>query len=358
MLFLQVVKDRSRMVRGWFAAGLRRCRILRVKTNENAVGISILRRRLVFRGYKDRDGKTVMDKEYLDHAIFKSLSEASKFYHNLAENVVNFVPKWVSVHPIVNYDSYFFEALANSILSIKAILELGHITDAKALLRNLFDETIVNLYFMARLKKKDDEIVNSMTDANFLIQRLQPEQLYDINVSDWLTDNKTKTLQKALHYDEMRDFLKQEVCIAEFVEYLESSECKKMREWLNDAVHLNYYKAILLNDGRLGIDGLRKATIDEFKCAFDQIVMFHATCLFCLEPAYMMSSKYFDYKDCGMKPPDGCQYDVAPFVQSFLDKTVYKASPDWARKLVKTASPMRLRKMEEVRGCNDVGLVW
>lgn len=302
----------------------------------------------MIRGQKGREGKTVMDKEYLDHAIFKSLSEASKFYHNLAENVGNFVPKWVSAHPIVNYDSYFFEALANSIVSITAILELGHITDAKTLLRNLFDETIVNLYFMARLKKKDDEIVNSMTDANFLIQRFQLEQLYDINISNWLANNKTKTLQKTLHYAEMRDFLKQEVCIAEFVEYLDSHECEKMREWLNDAVHLNYYKAVLLNDGRLCIDGERKSEVDRFMDAFNQIIMFHVICVFCLEPVYLMSSDYMDYLDCGDTPPDGCQYNVSPFIQPYLEKTVYKFNPAWAEKLVRVVMPMRLRKQESI----------
>ena len=70
----------------------------------------------------------------------------------------------------------------------------------------------------------------------------------------------------------------------------------------------------------------------------------------------MMSSDYCDYKDCGMEPPEGCQYDVAPFIQLFLDKTIYKAFPDWARKLVKAVSPMRLRKVEEVGGRNDIGI--
>lgn len=310
----------------------------------------------MIRGYKGRNGKTVMDKEYLDLAVFNSLCAASKFYHDLADNVMRFVPKWVKSHPITNYDSYFFEALADTIVSIKTILELGHITDAKVLLRNFFDETIINLYFIARLKKKDDDFLKVIANDISLVQGVKVEELYDGNISDWLSDNKTKALQRALRYEEMVKCLKQEVRITGIVEYLESSECKKMREWLNDAVHLNYYRAILLNDGRLGIDGLRKATIDKFKCVFDKIVMFHATCLFCLESMYMMSSDYFDYIDSGMEPPEGCQYDVASSVQSFLDKTVYKKCPDWARKLVKTASPMRLRKMEEVRGRNDVGL--
>ena len=294
-----------------------------------------------------------MGKEYLGHAIFKSLNEASEFYRCLSDNVMCFVPKWVKAHPIINYDSYFFGSLANSIVSIKAILELGHITDAKALLRNLFDETIVNLYFMARLKKKDDEFINSITDEGPLIQGLQPEKMFDINVSDWLADNKTKSLKKALRYEDMRDFLKREASIAGVVEYLDSSECKDIREWLNDAVHLNYYKAIPLNDGLLCIDSERKSAVDELKHAFDRISMFHATCVFCLEPVYMMSSDYRDHMECGMPPPEGCQYDVAPFVQAYLDKTVYRAFPDWAEKLVESAAPMRLGMVKRVDCCNN-----
>ena len=309
--------------------------------------------RVMFRGYKNKDGKVVMAREYLDHAIFKALSEASEFYHCLSDNVMCFVPKWVKAHPIVNYDSYFFDAVANSIVSIKAVLELGHITDAKALLRNLFDETIVNLYFMARLKKKDEEFVNSMTDDDIIIRGLQPEKLHDVNVSDWLADNKTKALRKALRYEDMRDFLEQEASLAGVVEYLDSLECKNIREWLNDAVHLNYYKTILLNNGQVCIDGERKAAVDELKHAFDRISIFHVTCVFCLQSIYMMSSDYSDYIDCGMKPPEGCQYDVAPFVQSYLDETVYRTFPDWAGKLVETAAPMRLRKVGKVDGSKN-----
>ena len=308
----------------------------------------------MIRGYKDRDGKVVMDKEYLDHAIFNSLRESADFYHDLSDNVMSFVTKWVKSHPIINYDSYFFEALANSIMSIKTILELGHITDAKALLRNFFDEAVINLYFMTRLKRMDDDFFKLMSDSDFFARGLGAEELYDVKTSDWLSGNKTKALQRALRYGEMVKYLKQEARIAGIVEYLESSECEKMREWLNDAVHLNYYKAILLNDGQLCIDGLRKSTIEEFKRVFDQVTMFHVTCVFCLQPFYMMSSDYCDYTDCGMEPPEGCQYDVAPFIQSYLDKTVYQTFPDWAEKLVETVGFMRLMRFEEVDGRSNV----
>ena len=247
----------------------------------------------------------------------------------------------------------FFEALANSIKSIRTILELGHITDAKALLRNLFDEIIVNLYLIARLKKKDDDFLNQMGNDDFLAQGLQLEKLCDDKVSDWLLNNKTKQLKKALRYEDMRDYLQAEVRVAGIVGYLESSECKKMREWLNDAVHLNYYKAVLLNDGRLCIDNLRRSALDKLKHTFDHITMFHISCVFCLEPVYLMSSDYMDYKGCGMEPPEGCQYDVAPFIQAYLDATVYKTFPDWAEKLVEVASPMRLSKLESANGSDN-----
>lgn len=297
----------------------------------------------MFRGYEDENGKAIMDKEYLDHAVFESLNATAQFYHSLAYSVMHFVSKWVKNSSIINYDSYFFGALANSIDSIKAVLELGHITDAKALLRNFFDEAIVNLYFLARLKRKDDEILNLLaTDDSATV--LNIEELYDTSTSDWLSEKKTRNLLRALRYDEMVKYLKQEECLAGIVEYLESSECKDMRNWLNDAVHLNHYKAILLNDGLLCLDSARKSAVEEFDRVFNQITMFHIICIFCLSPVYMMSSDYLDYKECGMEPPEGCQYEVAPFIQSYLDKTVYKIIPDWADKLVDAVSPMRLRK--------------
>lgn len=299
----------------------------------------------MFRGYKDNNGNTGMDKEYLDHVIFRSLSDASDFYRDLSDNVMSFVIMWVKRNPIINYDSYFFGAVGNTIDSIRAVLTLGHITDAKALLRNLFDETVINLYFMACLKKKGDEVNRLIVDDNGFGRELKFEELYDANVSDWLVDNKTKSLKGALRYDKMKKLLCQEARLTGIVEYLESDECKKMRDWLNDAVHLNYYKTILLNDGKLCIDDLRKKTLDALKRAFDKITMFHVTCTFCLNPCYMMSSDYMDYKEIGMKPPEDCQYDVAPFIQSYLDETVYKACPNWVKQLIELSKPMRLSEL-------------
>lgn len=301
----------------------------------------------MFRGYHDRNGKIIMDKEYLDHPVFVSLVESADFYRDLSDNVMSFATMWVKKLPIINYDSYFFGAVANSIDSIKAVLALGHVSDAKALLRSLFDEMVVNLYFTALLRKKSDECNRLVINDNDFVQDLKLEELYDANVSDWLADNKTKSLKAALRYDEMKKFLCQEARLIGIVEYLESDECKKMREWLNDAVHVNYYKSILLNDGLLCIDGARKSELDEMSLAFGKIVMFHVTCAFCLSPFYMMSSDYMDYKECGVEPPDGAENDVAPFIQTYLDETVYKSFPRWAKHLIEVSKPMQLTRLIE-----------
>ena len=62
----------------------------------------------MFRGYKDRNGKIIMDKEYLDHPVFVSLAESADFYRDLSDNVMSFVTMWVKSQTIINYDSYFF----------------------------------------------------------------------------------------------------------------------------------------------------------------------------------------------------------------------------------------------------------
>ena len=84
----------------------------------------------MFRGYKDKGGKTVMGKEYLGHAVFDSLAAAADFYRKLSYSVMSFAPLWVKTRAIINYDSYFLEAIANSIISIRTVLELGHVSDA------------------------------------------------------------------------------------------------------------------------------------------------------------------------------------------------------------------------------------
>jgi hypothetical protein len=198
---------------------------------------------------------------------------------------------------------------------------------------------------MARLKKRDDDFKKLMTDEKILNQNIDLEELFDGNISNWLVNNKTKNLKNALRYEDMKKFLSREVRLTGIVEYIDSDECKRMREWLNDAVHLNHYKSILLNNGLICVDEQRKIALENFRAVFDKVIMFHVTCVFCMNPVYLMSSDYSDYMDCGMEPPVDCQYDVAPFIQLFLDNTVYKTFPEWVSKLVEVASPMRLRKL-------------
>ena len=61
----------------------------------------------------------------------------------------------------------------------------------------------------------------------------------------------------------------------------------------------------------------------------------------------MMSSDYMDYKEYGVEPPEGVENDVAPFIQTYLDKTVYKSFPGWAKHLIEVSKPMQLTRLIE-----------
>ena len=50
--------------------------------------------------------------------------------------------------------------------------------------------------------------------------------------------------------------------------------------------------------------------------------------LLMIHSSLISSTDYVDYLDCGLEPPEDCQYIVAPFVQDFINKKVARLHPE------------------------------
>ena len=47
-----------------------------------------------------------------------------------------------------------------------------------------------------------------------------------------------------------------------------------------------------------------------------------------VESALLCSGDIEDYLDLGIDPPEGCQYEIAPFIQKYIDEEVVKLHPE------------------------------
>ena len=58
------------------------------------------------------------------------------------------------------------------------------------------------------------------------------------------------------------------------------------------------------------------------------ILTFFLVLIAMIESALLCSGDIEDYLDLGIAPPEGCQYEIAPFIQEYIDKKVTKMHPE------------------------------
>ncbi|RYE13482.1 MAG: hypothetical protein EOP45_21110 [Sphingobacteriaceae bacterium] len=47
-----------------------------------------------------------------------------------------------------------------------------------------------------------------------------------------------------------------------------------------------------------------------------------------VESSLISSTDIVDYLECDIEPPENCQYQIAPFIQEYIDKKVVKLHPE------------------------------
>lgn len=96
-----------------------------------------------------------------------------------------------------------------------------------------------------------------------------------------------------------------------------------------------------LNDPKVFAKG-RDAAVEHFAADLTRLFIMHVASLFVLNGRYMRSSGYIDCLECGMKPEEGSEYFVAPFVQEMFDNVLKRHRPDIAT-AIKKETAMRLQ---------------
>ena len=267
--------------------------------------------------------KNVMLKEYTEHKIFIELIELSKFYNDFSYSIMCFGS--LGTKNIINIDTYMMSSISGTLESINDVLKNGRISDAYALLRKYYDMCIINIY------------VNLYLKDNFSIEEFVVEK-----IDNWLkVKEKLPAVKEMSNYISKSHKLKKITSALQITEDLkEKSVYKLIRNRCNDYIHYNYYKNVIINDNQIGFVN-RIKYLDLFFDDLKNILILHLSLLFFLEENYMSSSDYLDYLDCGLKPEEGSQYWVAPFIQKVFDKWIKKYRPDIAN-IIKNSTFMKL----------------
>jgi hypothetical protein len=241
----------------------------------------------------------IPSKEYIEHPVFKEIKYMMDLYDHISKTCYSFIPS--GTLSIVNYASYIFLALEGTLDSIQTLLKIGRINDAFALVRKLFDDVLVENYIdVIRNDKYDWEENVIVKDVDkWLKGKYRIPQMKKI----------LKVLEKSPRTRDLYPFFGWET-------YL-----KKNRELLDDSVHSNRYRFLLLNCNRVHLDN-RVKQLQNILILVKQIVRIHLAFIFHMNPQYLMATDYMDYLEAGQQPPDGSDSWIAPYAQEAFDRYI------------------------------------
>ena len=207
---------------------------------------------------------------------------------------------------VVLKNSYFslqrvstsFELTAGSIINC---CESGCIADAYSLLRKYRDDMFFYLYIMIyEAEKKLENDLEHVTRIESCVKKWMTNDLKNLNITTVLKDISQSTkVQEAVNKYGMKDYF------------------QKIGKTLNDYVHSNgisFYN-MNINEYKNGefLNALQSLTED--------MRLITVTFLFLLtlcSPLSIMANDLLDYLECGLTPPEGAQYWVAPFIVEFF----------------------------------------
>ena len=257
------------------------------------------------------------ESNYLKHSIFDQLTKYAKFYEDLAYSIFPFMAQ--GTRAIFNLDASQFSSIQGTLESIRVILVNKRINDAYTLLRKYYDSIIINVYTSLYL------------DDHFCIENFVVEK-----IEGWRAGT-----EKLPRFSDMKKYIQESDKLSDINDLLNTTDTiyKQLRDRLNNHVHFNYYRYVLLNNSDLYIPEREKVLNVFYKDLCNLFVM-HFSYLFFLNEHYMMSSDYVDSLDMGLFPEENSQYYVAPFIQEIFDSEIKIRRPDLAEAIKKKTEMM------------------
>lgn len=207
------------------------------------------------------------------------------------------------------------DSAVRTLYSIKICSQNGNISDVNTLIRKYRDDIFLFLYFI--------EVSNnySMLDDKTTV--------HEKNAVKWL-ENKLDNL----HISTILKYLADNKIVAEVID-----KHNLRRIWdaigtnLNNYVHNNGISYTLLNYGDFDKKGIHSFTKDII-LKIEYITDIFMIILILIKPPYISSSDYVDALTVGIEPEEGSQYNIAPFIQEFINDTIKRVNPELTKFLI------------------------
>ena len=254
----------------------------------------------------------------------------------------------ISGNKVYVFQTEIIDAAVKTLNSIKYCCMFGSFSDANVLVRKYRDDLFLFLYIVEALNNRkylDEEqireIVGDGLDVNKWIEVVEltlnvavsgiTKNNEDKRVDAWLDDSVHKLSKEEgykLSIGNYMDYLKKNSCIKEVIaKYNLKKDWENIRNKLNDYVHnkgKTYTRHNLMSINSSDI----KKCFKEIISRLNFITTFFMVLLILIDSKMIESTDYINYLDCGLTPPEDSQYQIAPFVQEFIDNYINKLHPE------------------------------
>ncbi len=226
--------------------------------------------------------------------------------------------------------------------SIKLCCSIGSFTDANTLLRKLRDDLILYVYILNVINNRkvfvEEDIKNLKIENqdDFLesFSNLRFNAEFDDNeraVIAWLGNSvlqQSGSVKNRLSFENYMKYLKQNGNINKILQdYNLQVYWETLRKRLNNYVHNNgiqFTSHNLIKE----FDSQLEIHLKNINIRTSYVVTFFLVLVIMTESALISSTDMMDYLNCDETPPEDCQYEIAPFIQKFLDEKVVKIHPE------------------------------
>lgn len=235
--------------------------------------------------------------------------------------------------------------LDNSIQTLKSIklcCSIGSFADANTLIRKLRDDLILYVYILDVTNKRKPFVEDELSKLNVNSPKELSDTLLNLRFNSELTEDEKAVdawlnntvlelpykIKMKLSFENYMKFLKQNENIIKILDdYKLQNYWETLRNKLNNYVHSNgiqFTSHNLIKEHSEFLDVYLK----NINTRTSYIITFFLVLIIMTEAALISSTDMIDYLDCGMEPPEDCQYEIAPFIQEYIDNEVVKIHPE------------------------------
>jgi len=243
---------------------------------------------------------------------------------------------------MLNVYNHVIENSVQTLRSIKLCCSIGSFADANTLIRRLRDDLLLHVYTLAVVNQRkpftEKSLENcSMESAEKFVEGFSSLEFNTIMTDDekaieaWLSNTvgqAPRKIRDKLNFRNYMEFLKKNENIKEVLTtYNLQGYWEVLTGRLNNYVHNNgrqFSQHNLIRSSNEQLD----IYLGNINTRVSYVLTFFLISISMIESALLCSGEIQDYLDFGEDPPEDCQYEIAPFIQEYIDNKVAKMHPE------------------------------